>query len=236
MKAGRGRGFTLIELLVVIAIIAILAAILFPVFARAREKARMTSCLSNMKQLGLGILMYTSDYDEMLCHNSHPCCVCCFRSYGNGNNTNANWVVEISPYVKNAAIWKCPSARNAWGASSDTGGGSIPNATNYVWNGHLRTRPIARVGQPAQCPVLVEWCSCDQGAVMRPIDCCNAQNWGLPYNDPASFWGVQHAALSGPTTEDGSYNVTFLDGHAKVQNPRRLWTIDYPAIHPSGSG
>lgn len=60
------KGFTLIELLVVIAIIAILAAILFPVFARAREKARQTSCLSNLKQLALGVLMYTQDYDEIL--------------------------------------------------------------------------------------------------------------------------------------------------------------------------
>jgi len=234
MKSGRARGFTLIELLVVIAIIAILAAILFPVFARAREKARMTSCLSNVKQLGLGILMYSSDYDEMLCYNNHPCCIANFIRYAQGDVTAANWIVEISPYVKNAAIWQCPSAQNAWGASSPTGGGSIPAATNYVWNGHCRNRPIARFAQTAQWPVLVEWCSCDTGAYMRPIDCCGGQNWGLPYNNVPSYWGVQHGALSGPTMEDGSYNVTFLDGHAKVQNPRRLWTIDYPAIHTSG--
>ena len=68
----KNRAFTLIELLVVIAIIAILAAILFPVFARAREQARKTSCLSNMKQIGLGIGMYVQDYDEMLCCNDTP--------------------------------------------------------------------------------------------------------------------------------------------------------------------
>ncbi len=69
---------------------------------------------------------------------------------------------------------------------------------------------------------------------MRPSDCCGGQNWALPYNDVPSYWGVQHAALGGPTLEDGLYNVTFLDGHAKVQKPRRLWTIDYPAVHTSG--
>jgi len=228
----RATGFTLIELLVVIAIIAILAAILFPVFARAREKARMTSCLSGVKQLGLGIQMYTQDYDETLCHNSSSCCVCCFASYGSTNATNPNWIVEICPYVKNNSIWECPSATNAWNPTSTTGSGAVPTATNYVWNGHCSTRKLATVTYPAQWPLLVEWASCDKGAVMRPTKCCGEQNWGLPYNNPASFWGVQHAGLSGPTTQDGIYNVAYVDGHAKNANPRRLWTIDYPKIHP----
>ncbi len=92
------RGFTLIELLVVIAIIAILAAILFPVFARAREKARQTSCLSNVKQLSLGVLMYTQDYDERL-----PYCDC------NAYSSGTNWAISTQPYVKNAQIFVCPS-------------------------------------------------------------------------------------------------------------------------------
>ena len=229
-KAG---GFTLIELLVVIAIIAILAAILFPVFARAREKARMTSCLSGVKQLGLGIQMYTSDYDEKMCHNNSNCCVPNFIRYAQGDSTAANWIIEICPYVKNNSIWECPSAVNAWGATSTPGTGSYPSATNYVWNGHCSTRSLAEFTYPAQWPLLVEWSSCDTGAVMRP---CNAGggacNGGLPYNNPASFWGVQHAGLRGPTTEDGIYNVAYVDGHAKNANPRRLWTVDYPQIHP----
>jgi len=87
------RGFTLIELLVVIAIIAILAAILFPVFARAREKARQSSCLSNIKQMTLGSLMYCQDYDEM------------FHTYD-------YWYNFITPYVKNTQIFVCPSLHN----------------------------------------------------------------------------------------------------------------------------
>jgi prepilin-type N-terminal cleavage/methylation domain-containing protein len=88
------KAFTLIELLVVIAIIAILAAILFPVFAQAREKARGISCLSNIKQDGLGVLMYTQDYDE-----TYP--------IGVQNDWNNSWPVGILPYTKNNGIFRC---------------------------------------------------------------------------------------------------------------------------------
>src|SRR5687768_9352001 len=87
----KSRGFTLIELLVVIAIIAILAAILFPVFAQAREKARMTSCLSNMKQLGTGLMMYVQDYDQ-----TYP------RIRFRG--TDYVWRNAVMPYVKNMGV------------------------------------------------------------------------------------------------------------------------------------
>ncbi len=98
----RAYGFTLIELLVVIAIIAILAAILFPVFARAREKARQTSCLSNIKQLGLGDLMYAQDYDE-----------CLVRYYRYMPAPNLYWWGDVlQPYVSNRQILECPSS--AW--------------------------------------------------------------------------------------------------------------------------
>lgn len=101
MKSRNLSAFTLIELLVVIAIIAILAAILFPVFAQAREQARKTSCLSNMKELALANLMYVQDYDEAFCNEGQPQA----PAWG----WQMTWLVETQPYIKNYGIMHCPS-------------------------------------------------------------------------------------------------------------------------------
>jgi len=115
-RSHKPGGFTLIELLVVIAIIAILAAILFPVFAQAREQARKTSCLSNVKQLNLGCLMYIQDYDETI-----P-----LLSGSNPNGTGVvTWQDTVQPYIKNYAICFCPD--NAAGGTLIAG---IPTSTH----------------------------------------------------------------------------------------------------------
>jgi prepilin-type N-terminal cleavage/methylation domain-containing protein/prepilin-type processing-associated H-X9-DG protein len=97
-RSCRTQGFTLIELLIVIAIISILASILFPVFARARENARRSSCMSNLKQVGLGVMQYTQDYDEMMPISKNP------------NFVSRIYVMEIiAPYIKSDQIFQCPS-------------------------------------------------------------------------------------------------------------------------------
>jgi prepilin-type N-terminal cleavage/methylation domain-containing protein len=115
------RGFTLIELLVVIAIISLLAAILFPVFGRARENARRASCQSNLKQIGLGLLQYIGDYDDTMPFSF-------FGSAGNSDAANYKWMDAIYPYVKNEQIFTCPS--------------DSASNSRYVYQGNIpRARP-----------------------------------------------------------------------------------------------
>ena len=97
------RGFTLIELLVVIAIIAILAAILFPVFSRAREQARKSACLSNEKQIGMALMMYIQDWDETFPWWKIKCLF--------GDHNGLYWTEQLMPYLKNTQILLCPSSR-----------------------------------------------------------------------------------------------------------------------------
>ncbi len=127
-------GFTLIELLVVIAIIAILAAILFPVFAQAREKARQASCISNVKQIALAVTMYTQDFDE-----TYPI----VQWWGDYNwaTMKGGWAFAINPYIKNLGVWKCPSDGGGLANAPDSSGwcgvalGYPANAFHSGWNG-----------------------------------------------------------------------------------------------------
>jgi prepilin-type N-terminal cleavage/methylation domain-containing protein/prepilin-type processing-associated H-X9-DG protein len=148
MLRRRSRAFTLIELLVVIAIIAILAAILFPVFARAREQARRSVCCSNMKQIGLGVAMYLQDYDEVFMPGGP-------KSWEKGSNL---LVVQLQPYTKNNQIFRCPSDRG-WDTRRptvfDSFGSSYTDALRNVWGGtDLQLKSQAVISSVSDRPFL----------------------------------------------------------------------------------
>jgi prepilin-type N-terminal cleavage/methylation domain-containing protein len=143
MRQSHRSGFTLIELLVVIAIIAILAAILFPVFAQAREKARQTACLSNSKQLGLALTMYTQDYDEVTPNQ--------YWDHSGCTEWDCTPAWQLAPYTKNTQVWICPSKGR--GAPDPSVTKFISYGFNYL--GAIR-RPLASMQQPADTVFLAE--------------------------------------------------------------------------------
>lgn len=134
------KAFTLIELLVVVAIISILAAILFPVFARARENARRASCMSNMKQIGLGIMMYVQDYDE-----KYP------RTYFSTSGSYATWPYLIQPYAKSTQVFDCPSYTGTLYSDSTSSNETLSYGMNvrFDWD-VIKTTPLTAIQKPSE--------------------------------------------------------------------------------------
>ncbi len=212
----RSAAFTLIELLVVIAIIAILAAILFPVFAKAREKARQNNCLSNLKQAGLAMLQYSQDYDEK---------VCPLFMYENPTNTLLFWFPDLAqPYVKNSQIWICPSGQ-PWSTNwnrSTLPAGSGPGYQNMVCSyGGCDAAGAWTGGGGAAMANLVA-----PANTIQAVDCCTPEMWdggtgGQPWAQPDylnapstdASWGLHAGAVLLKHNE--GFNVQFFDGHVK---------------------
>lgn len=245
-SSSRNYGFTLIELLVVIAIIAILSAILFPVFAKAREKARQTACASNLKQIGLAFTQYVQDYDE-----TYP--------YASFDNYNVYWDQVISTYIKagngawtgggyTGGIWQCPS-----------------NPGNQTYEYHPNVNVVLAEGQ---------WNGCNQAeappdplsVIQAPTDTvlvyevgANAgQNWNYAYDsgwewywtsneatdqkigtDVANKWDTDSSSNSWGQgsmypryRHTGTSNMLFCDGHVKAMHKGQLKYV--PNIYIQG--
>jgi len=186
----RTRGFTLIELLVVIAIIAILAAILFPVFARAREKARQTSCLSNTKQIGLAAKAYETDYDERTpLRNAGANCDPALRTGG-----LAPWV--LLPYVKNVQMYICPS-RDPAGFCGNCSATALAQLPRSSYQFGCRLGGGFKVGQMIRPAELFYFGEATGG------------NYWRPHTD---YTGCDCGVLD---HHNGGINVAFGDGHSK---------------------
>ncbi|HEY3331860.1 MAG TPA: DUF1559 domain-containing protein [Capsulimonadaceae bacterium] len=208
----KSKAFTLIELLVVIAIIAILAAILFPVFATAREKARQSACLNNQKQIGLALVQYVQDYDEAYPIGTSP--------------TNANlytssvwpnlWFGQFQAYMKSTGVYTCPSA------AGKTYNG-LPYDVDYIVN-----TEIVRVYTSTPCTSNNCYGLANTALLASQVDtpslyavvfdnARNSNNLGACANDwnwLKTHWSTSTGAVTGMTRHNGGTNVSCADGHA----------------------
>jgi prepilin-type N-terminal cleavage/methylation domain-containing protein/prepilin-type processing-associated H-X9-DG protein len=258
---GANRAFTLIELLVVIAIIAILAAILFPVFAQAREKARQTSCLSNLKQLGTSIMMYTQDYDETF-------------PLGQQDNWTGAWPTAVQPYVKSINVFRCPSDGNfslppnkaSW-LDTNWAGVPISYAANGMigWDGSKNSifgvmgmaqpswmgtisRSLASVSRPADTIMIGEKHNSDAIKAGGNVGTLSSYGTGMlfigdgwwsdgaPSELPNGTRTVTAAYPKGPagaasTKHSEMTNFAFCDSHVKAMKPAN--TNPNPSTRPA---
>jgi len=198
----KGQGFTLIEILVVIAIIAILAAILFPVFARARENARRASCLSNIKNLGLAVMMYSQDYDERMPRTTTygPLLLETGKNSSNGPDASGQylhlWQHVIYPYVKSPQAYLCPSASVTWD-------GSYTGKMAFGYNLGMSGVALAAISSPSEM-------------ILMGDTVYNASTSPNSYIITPYSGDLPNQSLPDARHLD-TFNMVFVDGHAKPQ-------------------
>ncbi len=238
------KGFTLIELLVVIAIIAILASILFPVFSRARENARRSSCASNLKQIGIGILQYAQDYDERMVlvgSVSGPLC--------------GPWHVRIQPYVKSYQIFKCPSNtdQSVFACSDTDGDGNSDVSNDYVGNGTYTQiqggNNAFNYERPMDQQAFNDATNTVKPTALSSIVTPSESIMVAEYKGGGNAPGITNANSAGMfdlTSHLATTNLLFCDGHVKAMKPTataangsNMWYINASAnlqyIHWGGA-
>ncbi len=243
---GNALGFTLIELLVVIAIIALLAAILFPVFSRARENARKSACLNNLKQLGLGFQQYTQDYDEMLPAGN---------SAANGF-WGEGWAGGIYPYVKSTQIYRCPNDTTAPSAAPNVNQVSYANNINlnYLGCNSGPAAALANIQKPARQVLLTETqgTTTDVTNIVENRSCATPGDTGCWQNavngsdgsvkmgtgiTGGRSLGSYTLFTTNPRHFDGA-NYLLIDGHVKYYLPSQVssgWNNASPTGAQSGT-
>jgi prepilin-type N-terminal cleavage/methylation domain-containing protein/prepilin-type processing-associated H-X9-DG protein len=220
MKKNR-EAFTLIELLVVIAIIAILAATLFPVFARSRENARRSACQANMKQIGLGIIQYSQDYDEKLPTNLNfqkPNCATAVPDYSI-STAGQNWIAAVQPYVKSWQVFVCPSVPKRPGSDAFVPLGN--SDTNYFVNEVVLGLPLNKASETSALVWMDEFPERRRDMESQPyLDGCTwSSGTAYRYKDwNHTAWVDAHFSGS---------NLLFLDGHVKWKKTDAICAVDF---------
>jgi prepilin-type N-terminal cleavage/methylation domain-containing protein/prepilin-type processing-associated H-X9-DG protein len=216
------RGFTLIELLVVIAIIAILAAILFPVFAQAREKARQTACVSNLRQIGTAAQMYAQDYDERFPGTE----------LGEGDG-EYHWIEMLAPYTKNRDVFTCPSAavKTLYPPTGVAAEFSYSYAMNDIHDASGRSigaafQPLAAITYPSDTLYLVDGWPVASEATAAPYPERHEISWvpaasGAPHGEGHRRDASVNAYDDGNGRHTGAMSFLACDGHVKTR--RREW-------------
>jgi prepilin-type N-terminal cleavage/methylation domain-containing protein/prepilin-type processing-associated H-X9-DG protein len=226
MKRNKTRAFTLIELLVVIAIIAILAAILFPVFAKARERAKQTTCLSNLKQIGIGLTSYASDYDDVYPAERFP------------GTPLRTWKDAIQPGIKSVDVWACPSNTHTWDpiTASLKGDETGRFPRSYAYNGTI----FYSGGAAASQGIALSKFKSPAGTILIVES-------RYPYSDMPAYGGYLDWALSKsatlftrPSADQGAFqthssgmsNFIFADTHVQAYRltqtyvPTNMWELN----------